>query len=196
MTAGRKVNAESHHWCTPPKYVEAVTRFLGVIELDPCSNQYSKVNAKVEYRLPKHDGLEQSWDFGTIYVNPPYGIDKERGTSIQNWIQKCSDANSKFGSEVLALIPVAVNTRHWKRFIFPKAAGICFLADTRLKFVNGVNDKGAPMACAMIYWGKDFKKFYSQFSEFGAVIEMNVMQKNKWTSPDLRTSQIAIFEDL
>jgi hypothetical protein len=195
MTAGRKINADSHHWCTPPKYVEAVTKFLGKIDLDPCSNKFSTVNANVEYRLPKQDGLRESWNFPTIYVNPPYGIDKDRGTSIQNWIQKCSDANEEFGSEVLALIPVAVNTRHWKRYIFPKAKGICFLSDTRLKFVNGANDKGAPMACAMIYWGSDFEKFYQHFSEFGAVVEMKKLQSKKWVSPDLRPSQDTIFDD-
>jgi len=195
MTAGRKINADSHHWCTPPKYVEVVTNFLGEIALDPCSNEYSTVEAIVEYRLPKQDGLSESWNFPSIYVNPPYGIDKNRGTSIQNWIQKCSDANEEFGSEVLALIPVAVNTRHWKRYIFPKATGICFLADTRLKFVNGVNDKGAPMACAMIYWGSDFEKFYEYFSEYGAVLEMKKLQGKKWVSPDLRPSQDTIFDD-
>jgi hypothetical protein len=195
MTAGRKVNADSHHWCTPPKYVEAVTDFFGKIALDPCSNEYSTVKAQVEYGLPTYDGLKESWNFPTIYVNPPYGIDKARGTSIQNWIQKCSDANEEYGSEILALIPVAVNTRHWKRYIFPKAKAICFLADTRLKFVNGENDKGAPMACAMIYWGKDFEKFYDQFSEYGAVIELKKLQSKNWVSPDLRPSQDSIFSE-
>jgi len=84
MSAGRTVNSHSKHWGTPPKYVNAVKKiFNGVIDLDPCSNEYSIVNAKTEYKLPENDGLKESWNFPTIYVNPPYGADRERGTTIK-----------------------------------------------------------------------------------------------------------------
>ena len=132
----------------------------------------------MEYRLPRHDGLSESWDYPTIYVNPPYGIDKEHGTSIKNWFQRCAQANKNFGSEVLALVPVATNTGHWKNHVFGKATGVCFLYDTRLKFlVNGENGgKGAPMSCAMIYWGSDFEKFSSIFTTFGAVLDLRPLK--------------------
>lgn len=185
MTAGRKINTDSQDWCTPPKYVDAVRRFFGVIHLDPCSNTNSIVNAKHEYILPKIDGLKASWDFPTIYVNPPYGLDKKRHTSIRDWIRKCAEAYHNHDSHVLALIPVAVNTRHWKEYIFGRANSVCFLADTRLKFINGHNDKGAPMACAMVYWGPNTKKFYDHFSKFGAVIDLTTLKTRKWISPDL-----------
>ena len=85
MSAGRRVNTLSHEWCTPAKYVNAVKKFFGgKIDLDPCSNDDSIVNATVEYRLPEKDGLKEIWNFNKIYVNPPYGADKERGTSIKN----------------------------------------------------------------------------------------------------------------
>lgn len=78
------------------------------------------------------------------------------------------------GSEILALIPVATNTSHWKEYIFGKATGICFLADTRLKFrINGnENNKGCPVACCMIYYGNDFNKFINVFNYFGYVIKL------------------------
>lgn len=74
----------------------------------------------------------------------------------------------------MALIPVATNTSHWKEYIFNKATGICFLADTRLKFrIDGSEDnKGSPMACAMVYWGSDYNKFYQVFSNYGSVISL------------------------
>lgn len=59
MTAGRN-NAEvlSQHWCTPPKYVDAIREFFsGSVVLDPCSNRHSTVRATVEYSLPEIDGL-------------------------------------------------------------------------------------------------------------------------------------------
>jgi hypothetical protein len=175
MSAGRKINTHSQDWGTPEKYVQAVKEcFGGEIDLDPCSNQYSIVGAKVEYRLPKNDGLKDSWHFQHIYVNPPYGLDRKRGTGIKNWLYRCAQAHKNFRSEVLALVPVATNTGHWKKYVFGRASAVCFLYDTRLKFlVNGENGgKGAPMSCAMIYWGKDPDRFRSVFEKFGAVVSL------------------------
>jgi hypothetical protein len=183
VTAGRTLNTLSQEWGTPEKYVNAVHDFFGGhIALDPCSNEYSIVCAKTEYRLPKHDGLRETWDFPTIYVNPPYGIDKERGTSIKKWLCRCATAHKEYKSEVLALVPVATNTGHWKNYVFGKATGVSFLYDTRLKFlVNGQNGgKGAPMSCAMIYWGNDFDKFLAVFSKFGAVIDLRPLKGKRF----------------
>jgi len=186
MTAGRTQNTLSQEWGTPEKYVQPVLEFFGgQLELDPCSNQYSIVPAKTKYQLPEHDGLKVSWNYATIYVNPPYGIDKLRGTSIKLWLGRCALAHQEHKSEVLALVPVATNTGHWKKFVFGQAAGLCFLSDTRLKFlVNGQDGgKGAPMSCAMIYWGKDFNRFLSIFAAFGAVIDLRYMKNQPVIRP-------------
>ena len=175
MSAGRNINSQSRDWGTPPKYVSAVKEFFGgSIALDPCSNVFSVVNAEIEYRLPEKDGLKESWDFPMIFVNPPYGRDKERGTSIKDWLKRCYEANAKHNSEVLALVPVATNTKHWKEHIFGSASAICFLADTRLKFlVDGKEGgKGAPMACCMVYWGVRKIRFDDVFGRFGKVVDM------------------------
>jgi hypothetical protein len=183
MTAGRTLNTLSQEWGTPEKYVNAVRDFFGgSIDLDPCSNEYSIVNARTEYRLPKHDGLRESWDFPSIYVNPPYGINKKHGTSINKWLCRCAVAYKEHKSEVLALVPVATNTGYWKNYVFGAATGVCFLYDTRLMFlVNGQNGgKGAPMSCAMIYWGNDFERFLASFRKFGAVIDLRPLKGKKF----------------
>lgn len=175
MSAGRTVNTLSQEWGTPEKYATAVTRvFGGDIDLDPCSNESSIVRAATEYRLPERDGLKESWDFPRIFVNPPYGIDKERGTSIKHWLYRCATAARNYDSEVLALVPVATNTGHWKNYVFGRAVGVCFLYDTRLKFlVEGRGEgKGAPMSCAMVYWGGHYQKFYDVFIRYGAVLDL------------------------
>lgn len=175
MTAGRTVNSQSVDWCTPQKYVNAVKKVFGrSIALDPCSNEWSIVGAEVEYRLPEHDGLRESWDYPTIYVNPPYGSDKVRRTTIKNWLYKCAYAHKQYGSEVLALVPVATNTSHWKEYVWGRATAICFLYDTRLRFLVEGKDigKGAPMACAMIYWNKNIDIFHEVFHKFGAVVDL------------------------
>jgi len=182
MTAGRSnTESSSHHWCTPPKYVDAIREFFdGRIELDPCSNEYSVVDAVVEYRLPHSDGLRKSWNSSSVFVNPPYGRDRERGTGIGDWLRKCRDANLSFDSEVLALVPVATNTRHWKDFVFGQATAVAFLYDTRLRFLENGRDtgKGAPMSCAMVYWGRRYSRFENRFIQFGAVTDIrNLMGK-------------------
>lgn len=105
-------------------------------------------------------------------MNPPYGKDSERNTSIKDWMCKCCLAHEDFGSEVLALILVATNTSHWKQYVFGHAKAVCFLYDTRVCFMpNGKLDaKGAPMACSMGYCGDNLEKFISVFSSFGAIM--------------------------
>lgn len=173
MTAGRTNITGEVSWNTPPKYVDAVREVLREISLDPCSNPTATVGAKTEYVLPV-DGLNESWDYPTIFLNPPYGRDKARGTTIADWLRKAAEANEEFGSEVIALIPVATNTRHFKDYVFGSASAICFLADTRLKFYLDGEEwkKGAPMACCMVYWGRDVKRFERVFSDYGAVLQI------------------------
>ena len=180
MTAGRN-NSESvsQDWCTPPEYVNEIRKFFsGSIALDPCSNSDSIVRANTEYSLPETNGLAESWNYPSIFVNPPYGNDREKGTKIINWLQKCSEAHSQYEAEVLALVPVATNTRHWKDYVFGAATAITFLYDTRLKFlVNGQDGgKGAPMSCAMIYWGTNYERFEEVFIQCGAVVDIRHLQ--------------------
>jgi len=135
----------------------------------------------VEYMLPQIDGLQTDWDYRTIFVNPPYGADRHRGTTIRDWLRKCADAHSKFGAEVLALVPVATNTRHWKFYVWGAATAVAFLYDTRLRFLVQGEDggKGAPMSCAMIYWGKRYDLFEKIFLRFGAVVDLRHLRGKK-----------------
>ncbi len=172
MSAGRKSTSNCKDWGTPKKYVDLVNTFFdGQIDFDPCSNEHSIVNADTECILPC-DGLRIEWNYSKIYVNPPYGRDTVRGTTIKNWFFKVVDAHKKYGSEILMLVPVATNTSHWKDYVFGVGCSVCFLYDTRLKFLeNGMEGgKGAPMACAMIYYGKQKEKFKKIFSFVGFVV--------------------------
>ena len=154
--------------------------FENNINLDPCSNSDSIVRATTKYILPV-DGLMETWNFKNIYVNPPYGRDKQRKTSIKNWIKKCCHSHEEYNSEVVALIPVATNTSHWKEYIYNKSTAICFLYDTRVKFrINGSEEnKGSPMACCFVYWGARFDKFKELFSDLGFVVKIDENSLNE-----------------
>lgn len=181
LTAGRKIISDNKDWGTPAVYVDAVRKvFEDSICLDPCSSRHSIVDAETEW-VPPTDGLALPWDYPRIYVNPPYGIDRKAGTRIADWLRKCMDSHEMYDSEIQALIPVAPNTGHWKKYIFGKASAICFLYDTRLRFlINGVDGgKGAPMACAMVYYGKHHKKFHNVFSTYGAVVNIINLKRDR-----------------
>lgn len=180
MSSGHHINSSNKEWGTPLKYVNAVKQvFGGGISFDPCSNEYSIVGADREVSLPYEDGLVVDWNYPTIFVNPPYGYDCERHTSIIDWVKRCAYAYEIYGSEVIALIPVATNTRYWKQYIFGHARSVCFLSDTRLKFLEKGMDtgKGSPVACAMVYWGGHPEVFYDVFINFGAVVDVEPLNR-------------------
>jgi hypothetical protein len=181
MLASSNRVSQKKSWGTPQKFIDPVKEmFGGSISLDPCSNEFSIVNAEVEYLLPEKDGLKESWNFPTIFVNPPYGLIKKHynnssrkhHTSIKDWIIRCASAYREHGSEVIALIPVATSTSHWKQYIFGVANSVCFLSDYRVMFLeNGkTGGKGSPMACCLVYYGNREDRFKEIFKGFGAVV--------------------------
>lgn len=174
--AGRSVNSQSQEWCTPKKYADLIDKFFnGSLELDPCSNENSIIKSKIKFCLPYKDGLHEEWKYKSIFVNPPYGADRIRKTTIKDWFRKAWESRNKYKSEIIMLVPCATNTSHWKDYVWNKANAICFLYDTRLKFrINGnENNKGCPMACSLIYYGECVSKFEDIFRGFGAVVDVN-----------------------
>ena len=179
MTAGRQSLAPNKEWYTPPDFLEMVYEVLGNVSLDPCGATNSPVKADTIFIFPNQNGLEETWDYSTIFCNPPYGRDPLSKTSIKDWLRKCSDAWQR-GSEVIALVPVAPNTSHWKEYVFPTCSAICFLSDSRFKFI-GAGDKGAPMAVSAVYWGSSPEKFANVFGKRGNIMSPFRATNNKKT---------------
>lgn len=170
MTISRKSISNNKDWNTPPEYIEIVKNVLGNIELDPCSNDFSMVMADSSYN-ENIDGLKQNWSWAkTIFVNPPYGRNPQNKTTIKSWILKCIETYKNGNSEIIALIPVATNTKHWYE-IFYTASAICFIKTPRVKFYlqGQLVKKGAPMGCAFIYWGFRPDRFRDSFSNLGKI---------------------------
>lgn len=139
--------------------------------------------AAIERGLPEYknpgvthnvEWLKESWNFRRIFANPPCGIDHERGASIKHWLCRCAAAHSRRASEVPEIAPVATNTGHWKKHVFGCAAAACSLYDTRLSLLIEGRDegKGAPMPCAMVYWGENHGQFFDVFIQHVAVVDL------------------------
>jgi hypothetical protein len=174
----------SQHWNTPKWIVDKIRSGWGNIDLDPCSNEGSLVRAAYEVRLPQ-DGLAFDWyapNVQTIFCNPPYGIDKERGTSIGDWIQKCADtdrAGDKEAStaglgpgykDIFLLIPASTELKAWHEHIWNDCDAICFF-NRRIKFLlNGEEKAGSTKGSALVYYGQYEDLFKEWFSDCGKVL--------------------------
>jgi hypothetical protein len=163
--AGFIPDAKRDDWNTPQYILDAVREaFQDDIHLDPCSNANSIVGSKENYLLPYSDGLRDSWDFPTIYVNPSYG------RSIGRWIKRADDAAKLHGSQIAMLIPCTPETKPWKEIIWTSTTGICML-NRRVKFLGAL--QGIPKPLAVPYWAGargSYEQFERAFKKLGVCI--------------------------
>ena len=141
--AGHIASAKSVDWATPPHIVRAAHEtFGGPPDLDPCSNPKSIVGARRAIQLPE-DGLKADWSRArSCLLNPPYG----RG--IEFWVERAVKAWRDHGTSILLLVPAAVDTRYWQRFV-ATADAVTFLRG-RLRFIGA--PACAPFASAVAFW--------------------------------------------
>ena len=103
--------------------------------LDPCC---VKETAKCKtYFTPEIDGLTQSWEGYTVFMNPPYGRE------IGRWLKKAYEESLK-GTTVVCLIPARTDTKYWHDYCM-NADEIRFVKG-RLKFGNSTNSAPFPSA--------------------------------------------------
>src|SRR5207302_9798676 len=116
--------------------------------------------------------------------------------SIKHWFYRCAAAHRHYASAVIALVPVATNTGHWKNYVFGRGTAVCFLYDTRLRFLIGGRDegKGAPMSCAMVYWGREYEKFFDVFIHNGAVIDLRPLHEMQIGDRERRLEPLLLSE--
>lgn len=150
-------SSESDDWLTPDWIIELTRNVLGEIELDPCSDEGLNVPALRHYTRA-HDGLNQSWESKTLYLNPPYGRE------IELWIMKLVDEFRRgYVKEAIALLPSRTD-RVWFQHLDEYSR--CFLRG-RLRFSN--YDNSAPFPSVVVYLGRHHDRFASVFTPFGSV---------------------------
>jgi hypothetical protein len=192
---------QSNDFCTPPELIEPIKAFWGgKIDLDPCSNKNSLVNAEVSYSLPTNSILTP-WSVcpgkTTVFVNPPYApyylspegvcftpqeykalnhpTGFERYT-LYSWLCK-GVTEKKNGCELIYLIPArGAGSKVWQNVIYPLSDAICFLNKRYPFWENGepckVNGKnsGASFDVCLVYFGTEPACFKRHFSKLGYVV--------------------------
>ena len=126
--------------CTPPDVCAALVDFWpGGIDLDPCSNPWSLINARTRWDK-RDDSLAKQWSSalptigGSIWLQPPYSMPLPFvRLAVHEWDVR--------GAEVLALVRHDSTTEAWD-LIAQYAAGVCHFAD-RLHFRLAGEDTGA-----------------------------------------------------
>lgn len=159
-------NSGNNEWYTPSEYAGAARRVMGKIDLDPASSKIANRIIKADTFYTKDDdGLSKRW-IGRVWMNPPYAselIGKFTEKIVQHYVEKDID-------EALVLVNNATDTA-WFQTILEQASAVCFTKG-RIRFIdaNG-NPSGAPLqGQAILYLGKNIKKFSQEFSTFGAVL--------------------------
>ena len=173
--AGHIGDTVSQHWNTPPRILKLIYEMWPFVDLDPCSNEHSIVKSRSRIQLPG-DGLKVNWTkYETVFCNPPYGRDKKRGTSIEDWIYKAylSSNNSFLRTEIILLIPAATETDFWDEYVWHGASdAICFIKGRVNFMLNGKTTPGfSSRGSALVYHGIHTERFKGIFKKLGAVID-------------------------
>lgn len=137
--------SNSTDWETPPEVFQPLLNEFG-FTLDPCCTDKT---AKCYFHFTeKEDGLSQSWEGHTVFVNPPYGRD------LKKWVKK-SAAEAATGTTIVMLIPARTDTHYFHDYIYGKAE-IRFPRG-RIKFLdNGVAKGGAPFPSMVVVFRKNW----------------------------------------
>lgn len=100
-------SSQTDEWPTPDWLFDALDREFG-FTLDPCSTDE---NAKCRKHFTRsEDGLLQSWEGETVFMNPPYGV------QIAKWMAKAHSAASRELATVVCLVPARTDTKWWHAF--------------------------------------------------------------------------------
>lgn len=152
-------------WNTPPEVLELV-RQLGRIDLDPCSNGNSLVEAaSVLDGAGQGDGLRAAWGEyvsagGLVFVNPPY-------SKAATWAAKMVE-QAECGVPIVALVAARTDTRYWQAM--HRAADAIGLWRRRMRFWLD----GEPATV----WSKKLKRHIPASATFpSALLGFNVSQR-------------------
>ena len=121
--AGTIASAGNTHWTTPLDVLGLIHKCTPFIDLDPCNNTNSLVNARNTFTLPI-DSLFMDWTrFRSVFLNPPWGTsylspDKKTCYSAKEYTEmKKADPTSVVGFHKQVLkqwVQKAVDTyREW-----------------------------------------------------------------------------------
>lgn len=135
---GACFSSNSDEWSTPQNLFGWLNEQYH-FTLDPCA---SADNHKCDkYFTIKDDGLEQSWEGETVFINPPY-------SDIKRWVKKVYDETQKPITTAWLLVPARTDTSYFHDYVMK--SNFVYLIRGRLKFGNSKNC--APFPSMLVYF--------------------------------------------
>ena len=137
-------SSASDEWATAQEFYDKLDEDFS-FTLDPCATDE---NHKCEkYYTMETDGLAQSWEGESVFVNPPYSQTKK-------WLQKAYEETRRSNKPtiVAVLIPSRTDTKYFHEFCM-KADEIRFVKG-RLKF--GGQKNAAPFPSMVVVFRSDW----------------------------------------
>jgi hypothetical protein len=153
---------ESTEHYTPQYILDAVIACLGIIDLDPASNNREIPNVPAARHYTAQDnGLVQPWD-GRIFLNPPFG------PGIERWFSKLyQERTAGRTTEAIVLWKSATETSAWKT-LTAISCRVCF-PSARIRFVGPGDLSGSTFSPALFYVGDAPERFMTAFTTIGPV---------------------------
>lgn len=147
---------------TPPRYVEAVRRVLGQIDLDPatCEAAQQRIGA-LSWHTKEDNGLDQEW-IGRVFLNPPFSEGSEWATKLLAELEAGNTTAAIF------LQNSATDTK-WFHALAREAACVCFVLG-RINFIRPDGESEANRSAqTFFYFGDEVETFRKVFAELGLV---------------------------
>jgi ParB family chromosome partitioning protein len=154
-----------NEWYSPSVYVEAARATMGVIDLDPASNEHAQNTVKAgKFHSEADDGLAHKW-YGCVWMNPPYG----RGIMSKFIFKLVEEFKSGRVTQAVIVTHNYTDTK-WAHAAYSVCSALC-LTRGRIKFYNrdGVGE-APPHGQVFIYFGDNVKAFKENFEQFGYVV--------------------------
>lgn len=157
-------DSDSDRYFTAQAELDLVLAQWGSIDLDPCWDPESIVQASTCYDIRRgEDGLLLPWQ-GKVWLNPPY-------SDPAPWLHRAV-LHASEGGEVLALVVAAVGSSYWRRLVWPFAS-VCALSP-RPKFSRpkslGPKRSATQIDHAVLYYGQHHVQFATQWATRGELV--------------------------
>lgn len=156
-------------WGTPEKYIISARKVMIWIDLDPASSyEANKIVQASQYFDEEINGLEQSWESRSLWLNPPYG----RGLVKQfanKLVQEYRDGNI---DEAIVLTNNTTDTTWFSGTLGSYASAFCF-PDHRIQFIapEGTEASSNSKGQVFSYFGDDEVRFVTEFQQYGLCVK-------------------------
>ena len=149
---------------TPLVYIEAASKVMGSIDLDPASSEFGQERVKaLKHYTSSDNALAKEWR-GKIWMNPPYSQ-----PLIYDFIKKAVDEYKKENIQEAIILTNNYTDTQWFHLAESVSLLLCFTKG-RIKFEKQDGSIAAAMnGQTFFYWGREGGRFKEVFGKFGFI---------------------------